>query len=120
MKRHIQVAMLGLIVLIVGVVAACGGGPGQRACDYFRDDYLTKYFREMSDVDNHAPVQEETEKVRDLAQDAEPEIRAAGTELSAKTTQDYDDPYGDAVFDAQTQMIRACKTHGYWEDRPLE
>ena len=28
MKRHIQVAMLGLIVLIVGVVAACGGGVG--------------------------------------------------------------------------------------------
>ena len=25
MKKHIQVAMLGLIVLIVGVVAACGG-----------------------------------------------------------------------------------------------
>ena len=28
MKRHIQVAMLGLIVLIVGVIAACGGGGG--------------------------------------------------------------------------------------------
>ena len=27
MKRHIQVAMLGLIVLVAGVVAACGGGP---------------------------------------------------------------------------------------------
>ena len=26
MKKHIQVAMLGLIVLVVGVVAACGGG----------------------------------------------------------------------------------------------
>ena len=26
MKRHIQVAMLGLIVLVVGVIAACGGG----------------------------------------------------------------------------------------------
>ena len=25
MRRHIQVAMLGLIVLVVGVVAACGG-----------------------------------------------------------------------------------------------
>ena len=25
MKKHIQVAMLGLIVLIVGVIAACGG-----------------------------------------------------------------------------------------------
>ena len=25
MKRHIQVAMLGLIVLVVGVLAACGG-----------------------------------------------------------------------------------------------
>ena len=28
MNRHIQVAMLGLIVLIVGVVVACGGGGG--------------------------------------------------------------------------------------------
>ena len=27
MKRHIQVAMLGLIVLVVGVVAACGSEP---------------------------------------------------------------------------------------------
>ena len=26
MKKHIQVAMLGLIVLVVGVIAACGGG----------------------------------------------------------------------------------------------
>ena len=26
MKRHIQVAMLGLIVLVVGVIAACGSG----------------------------------------------------------------------------------------------
>ncbi len=25
-KKHIQVAMLGLIVLVVGVIAACGGG----------------------------------------------------------------------------------------------
>ena len=104
----------------VALLAACGGSPGQRACDYFRDDYLTKYFREMSYVDNHAPVQEETEKVRELAQDAEPEIRAAGTELSAKTTQDYVDPYSEAVVDAQTQMIGACSKHGYWEDRPLE
>ena len=120
MKRHIQVAMLGLIVLVVGVVAACGGGPGQRACDYFRDDYFTKYLREMSYVENHAPVQEETEKVWELAQDAEPEIRAAGDALLTQTTQDYNDPYGDAVSDAHTQMIRACKVHGYWEDRPLE
>ena len=28
MKKHIQVAMLGLIVLIVGLIAACGGGGG--------------------------------------------------------------------------------------------
>ena len=36
MKRHIQVAMLGLIVLIVGVVAACGGGGSKeiRPSDY--------------------------------------------------------------------------------------
>ena len=27
MKRHIQVAMLGLIVLVMGVIAACGSGP---------------------------------------------------------------------------------------------
>ena len=120
MKRHIQVAMLGLIVLVVGVVAACGGGPGQRACDYFRDNYLRKYIREMPSADNHAPIQEETEKVRELAQDAEPEIRAAGIALLTQTKEDYDDPYGKAVFDAQNQMIGACSKHGYWEDRPLE
>ena len=121
MKRHIQVAMLGLIVLVAGVIAACGGSPGQRACDYFRDDYLGQYFREMSYVDNHAPVQEETEKVRELAQDAEPEIRAAGDALLTQTRQDYNDPYSEGVVDnAWSKMIRACKTHSYWEDRPLE
>ena len=36
MKRHIQVAMLGLIVLVVGVVAACGSGGSKeiRPSDY--------------------------------------------------------------------------------------
>ena len=27
MKRHIQVAMLGLVVLALGLIAACGGSP---------------------------------------------------------------------------------------------
>ena len=119
MKRHIQVAMLALVVLVAGVVVACSS-PGQRACDYFRDDYFTKYLRELPHVDDHAPVQEETEKVWELAQDAEPEIRAAGDALLTQTRQDYNDPYGDAVSDAHTQMIGACSRHGYWEDRPLE
>ena len=36
MKRHIQVAILGLIVLVVGVIAACGGGGSKeiRPSDY--------------------------------------------------------------------------------------
>ena len=42
MKRHIQVAMLGLIVLVVGVVAACdsGGSKEVQASDYTSSGWM--------------------------------------------------------------------------------
>ena len=39
MRRHIQVAMLGLIVLVVGVIAACGGGGNTITSEDYGSDW---------------------------------------------------------------------------------
>ena len=50
MKKHIQVATLGLIVLIVGVVAACGGGGGNIIT---ADDHGTAWPFTVNEVELH-------------------------------------------------------------------
>ena len=119
MKRHIQVAVLGLIVLIVGVGAACGGSPGQRACDYFRDEYLPKALIDitLSDEKSLSLVRDEAEKLNELSQEAEPEIRAAAAALLQSVIRE-DEPYGDTHMDIQRGVIGACRAKGHWEDRP--
>ena len=62
-------------------------------------------------------VIDEAEKLNDLAQDAEPEIRAAAAALLQSVIR-QNEPYGDTHMDIQSGVTGACMDLGHWENRP--
>ena len=113
------VALICLSTTIAALAACSSGPPGLKACNYFRDEYLPKALIDitLSDEKSLSLVRDEAEKLNEMAQDAEPEIRAAAAALLQSVIRE-DEPYGDTHMDIQRGVIGACRAKGHWEDRP--
>ena len=121
MKRHIQVAMLGLIVLVVGVVAACAAGPEERTCERYIEDFLHIYYTERHPMDL-AELKDLAIEIDQLAQDAAPDVAAAAWKMrkalvahAAENTRISAATFG-ATLDIASDFDKACDNHGYGYD----
>ena len=121
MKRHIQVAMLGLIVLVVGVVAACAAGPEERTCERYIEDFLHIYYAERHPMDL-AELKDLAIEIDQLAQDAAPDVAVAAWKMRTALVAHAAENTGisaltfEVTSDATTDLSKACDSHGYGFD----
>ena len=114
-----------LIPILVGValltaLVACSSDPsGLKTCNYFRDHYLDAVWdiEILGKEGGLSSTRDEAEKLNELAQDAEPEIKAAAATLLQSVIR-LDEPFGDEHSDIRRNVNQVCGDLGYWEDRP--